>query len=293
VKKSLGRATLVIAAALALAGIATAATTLSVAITSPASGSSVSLSKYPHLAVAGTASFAPTTVSSTTFYLRRAGCGTANDNPHLSRTKATNDGGDGCGLIINGVTGLGGDVDQSAFIDFPASDGMPVAYDAKPITGVISLTGAQVGIAEVDVDVSALVRGQAVDLGKTSASATLDPTASSTPVPFTIPANTALNGGDIQALDLRVLVHGPNVYSGFLTVNGGASYVKLPSYTASIHKSVSFSIDGKPSLLAHLSGSTWTLTVPTPAVGKHTITAKATQGYSTSAAAQSTFNVTK
>jgi hypothetical protein len=36
------------------------------------------------------------------------------------------DGGDGCGLLFNAVVGTGGDTDQGAFIDFPATDGMPL-----------------------------------------------------------------------------------------------------------------------------------------------------------------------
>jgi hypothetical protein len=291
VKNTLGRTAFAIAAALVLAGIAVAATA-PVTITSPKSGSSVSLRKNPYLAVAGTATFAPATAQTTTFYLRRDGCGTSNDNPHLSVTTGT-DGGDGCGLVINGVTGLGGDADQAAFVDFPASDGMPLALDGtRSIDGVIALTGAQVGLAEVDVDVSALVNGQAVDLGSTTSSAVLDPTGASTPVPFTIPADSSLDGSDIQALDLRVHIHGPNVYSGFMTLSG-ASYMNVPSYTASTHQSVSVSIDGQSPVPARVSGSTWTVAVATPAVGKHTITAEATQGYTSVGTAQSTFNVTK
>src|SRR5205814_5163726 len=121
---------------------------------------SVSPRKNPCLAVAGGVSFAATAPGTTTFYLRRDGCGTSNDNPHLSTTSGT-DGGDGCGLIVNAVVGLGGDADQGAFIDFPATDGMPVALDAgRSITGVVDLQGLGVGAAEVDVSMEALVNGQ-------------------------------------------------------------------------------------------------------------------------------------
>ena len=135
---------LAVAATAVVSGIASAST--SVTITSPASGSKVSLHRTPYLAIAGGATFADTSAGTTRFFLRRDGCGTTNDNPHLSVTSGT-DAGDGCGLIINQV-GVVGDVDQSAFIDFPASDGMPLALDGtKPISGQIALTGAQVGIA--------------------------------------------------------------------------------------------------------------------------------------------------
>jgi len=290
----LGRVALVLVAALTLAGIAAAGTPVPVVkITSPKSGSAVSLKKTPYLAIAGTATFAPTTAQTTTFYLRRDGCGTANDNPHLSINTGT-DAGDGCGLVVNGVTGLGGDADQAAFIDFPASDGTPAALDGtRSIDGVIALTGGQVGLAEVDVDLSALVGGQAVDLGSTTSTATLDPTATSTPVPFSIPANSSLDGSDIQALDLRVHIHGPNVYSGFMALSG-ASYLDLPTYAASTHQSVSITVDGQSTYPARLSGSTWSVAIPTPTpTGKHSISAQATQGYTTSAQTVITINVTK
>jgi hypothetical protein len=268
----------------------------SVTITSPKSGSSTSLHQNPYTAVAGTVAFAAANPQSTRFYLRRDGCGTSNDNPHLSIVNGT-DAGDGCGLILNQV-GPVGDVDQSSFIDFPASDGMPVALDGtSPINGQVALSGAQVGLAEVDVTLEALIGGQAVTIGTASGSAVLDPTATDTPVPFTIAPNTSLDGSDVQALDLRVRIHGPNVYSGFVTLNG-ASYVDLPSYTASVNRSVSISVDD-PSFSSPIparldsSGSSWSVAIPTPAAGKHTIYAESTQGFTTSAPATTTWTVKK
>jgi len=289
------RARLLAAAAVVAAIVAAAASaSTSVTITSPANGTKVSLKHTPYLAIAGTASFADTSAGTTRFFLRRDGCGTSDDNPHLSVASGT-DAGDGCGLIINQV-GVVGDVDQAAFIDFPASDGMPLALDGtKPISGQVALTGAQVGLAEVDVTLAALVGGQPVTIGSATGSAVLDPTGNDTPVPFTIQPNVSLDGSDVQALDLRVRIHGPNVYSGFVSLNG-ASYVDLPSYAASVNKTVSVSIDDPTfasPVPARLDGSTWSVAVTTPAVGKHTIYSRSTQGYDTSAAASTTFTVTK
>jgi len=290
----------VLVAALAVVAIASGtagAATTSVTITSPRAGQSISLKKNPYLAVAGGVSFAPTTAGGTTFYLRRDGCGTSNDNPHLSVMSGT-DGGDGCGLIVNAVAGPGGDVDQAAFVDFPASDGMPLAFDAsRSINGVIALTGLQVGVAYVDVTMEALVGGQPVTIGSDSESAILDPTGNDTPIPFTIQASPSLNGADLQALDLRVHIHGPYIYSGFISLNGN-SYVDMPSYAASVNRAVVISVDDPtfanpiPARLDS-SGASWSVAVPTPAVGKHTIYAESTQGFDTSAPASQTFTVTK
>jgi hypothetical protein len=289
------RARLLAAAAVVAAIVAAAASaSTSVTITSPANGTKVSLKHTPYLAIAGTASFADTSAGTTRFFLRRDGCGTSNDNPHLSVTSGT-DAGDGCGLIIDQV-GVVGDVDQAAFIDFPASDGMPLALDGtKPISGQVALTGAQVGLAEVDVTLAALVGGQPVTIGSATGTAVLDPTGNDTPVPFTIQPNVSLDGSDVQALDLRVHIHGPNVFSGFVSLNG-ASYVDLPSYAASVNKTVSVSIDDPTfanPVPARLDGSTWSVAVTTPPVGTHTIYSRSTQGYDTSPAASTAFTVTK
>jgi hypothetical protein len=279
----------------ALTAVAAGAATPSVTITSPRAGQSISLKKNPYLAVAGGATFASTTAGTTRFYLRRDGCGTSNDNPHLSVTIGI-DGGDGCGLIFNAVVGTGGDVDQGAFVDFPASDGMPLALSTTgPITGQVSLTGAQVGLAYVDVTLEALINGEAVTLGKATGSATLDPTGDYTPVPFSIQPSSTLDGSDLQALDVRVLVHGPNIYSGFVSLNGH-SFADIPSYAASVSKSVQVSLDDSSfanAVPARLSGSAWSVALQTPAVGKHTIYARSTQGFDTSSTVSQTFTVTK
>lgn len=291
---------LIVAAIVAVAALAASgagASTTSVTITTPKAGQSVSLHKNPYLAVAGGASFASATAGGTKFYLRRDGCGTSNDNPHLSVTTGT-DAGDGCGLIFNAVAGPGGDADQAAFIDYPATDGMPLSLDAtRSVTGVISLTGLQLGMATVDVTLEALVNGQAVTLGSDSESALLDPTADHTPIPFTVQPNAALNGSDIQALDLRVHLHGPYIYSGFISMSGN-SYADVPSYAASVNRSVQVSLDDSsfgnavPARLG-AGNTSWSVAIPTPAVGKHTLYARSTQGFDTSAPTSVAFSVTK
>jgi len=82
--------------AIAIAAAVAHGASSSVTITSPKSGSSTSLHQNPYTAVAGTATFAAANAQSSRFYLRRDGCGTSSDNPHLSVTSGT-DAGDGCG----------------------------------------------------------------------------------------------------------------------------------------------------------------------------------------------------
>jgi hypothetical protein len=276
------------------AGIA-AASSSSVTITSPKTGSTISLHTNPYTAVAGGVAFAASDPQTTRFYLRRDGCGTSNDNPHLSTTNGT-DAGDGCGLIINSVVGVGGDVDQGAFVDFPASDGMPLALDtSRNITGTVDITGTAVGLVEMDVSLEALVGGQGVSIGSDTESFLLDPTVSDNPVPFTVAPSAALANADLQGLDLRVHIHGPAFDAGFMGFSG-KSWVDVPSFAASVNKSVSISVDDPtfanpvPARI-DASGSTWSVAIPTPAAGKHTIYAESTQGFDTSAPASTTFTV--
>ena len=58
------------------------------------------------------------------------------------------------------------------------------------------------------MSLEALVNGQAVEVGSDSASAVLDPTVSDNAVAFAITPSASLAGADVQALDLRVHVHG-------------------------------------------------------------------------------------
>jgi len=296
---SIARALLLpaVAAAALTAVVAQAASTATteVTITAPKPASTVSLRTNPYTAVAGRVTFAPATAQTSRFYLRRDGCGTSNDNPHLSTGSGT-DGGDGCGLIVNSVVGLGGDADQGAFIDFPATDGLPLALDtSREITGVIDLQGLGIGLAEVDVTMEALVNGQGVAVGSDTESALLDPTLADNPVAFTMQPDTTLGGADLQGVDLRVHIHGPQIYSGFVG-NSGKSWTDVPSYTASVNRSVQVSVDDPtfsspvPARL-DTSGSTWSVAIPTPAAGKHTIYAESAQGFESSAPTSTTFTV--
>lgn len=280
------------AAVAAGAGLANAGSA-PVTITTPVSGSTVALHSNPYTAVAGTASFTAATPGTSRFYLRRDGCGTSNDNPHLSTTTGT-DGGDGCGIVLDSVVGLGGDVDQGAFVDYPASDGMPLALDSsRTATGTIDITGTAVGAVEVDVSLEALVGGQGVTVGSATTTTVLDPTMSDNPVAFAIQPDASLAGADLQGLDLRVHIHGPALDAGFVGLSG-KSWVDMPSFAASANKAVAISVDDATfahPVPARLDGSTWSVAIPTPAIGKHTIYAESTQGFSTSAAVSTTFTV--
>jgi hypothetical protein len=291
-----------IAAAAALVAAAAAATGPGVTITSPTAGQKLSLRHNAYIAVAGTASFATATAGTTRFYLRRDGCGTANDNPHLSVTSGT-DGGDGCGLVLT-IVGVGGTVDQGAFVDYPSTDGMPLTLDAsRPVTGTIDLesfgitdsVAAGTGLVTVSVSLEALDQGNGVSVGSDSETVLITPTQTEYPVAFTIQSNGALDQADLSGLDLRVHVEGPYAFSGFIG-NSGKSFTDVPAWSASFGQSVAASVDDPTftnAVPARLSGTTWSVALSTPALGQHTIYARATQGFDTGATATRAFTVTK
>jgi hypothetical protein len=284
------------------AGIAAAAGGPSTTITSPTSGQKVSARHTSYVALAGTASFATPAAQATRFYLRRDGCGTASDNPHLSVTSGT-DGGDGCGLVLT-IVGAGGTADQGAFVDYPTSDGMPLTLDAsRTVTGTIDLQSfgitdplaAGTGLVTVSVNLEALDQGNGVSVGSDSEQVLITPTQTEYPVAFTIQPSGTLDRHDLSGLDLRVHVEGPYAFSGFIG-NSGKSFTDVPAWSASFGQSVAVSVDD-PSFAnavpGRLAGTTWSVAVPTPALGTHTVYARATQGFDTGATTTRSFTVTR
>lgn len=300
-RRGICAAALLAAAAALVTGAAIAAAP-GVTITSPSAGQKISARRTAYVAVAGTAAFAVPAQQATRFYLRRDGCGTASDNPHLSVTSGT-DAGDGCGLVLS-IVGVGGTADQGAFVDYPSSDGMPLTLDSgRSVTGTIDLQSiaitdplaAGTGLLTVTVDLEALYGGNGVAIGSDSETVLVTPTQTQYPVMFTIHPNGALDRADLSGIDLRVQVSGPYAFSGFIG-DSGKSWVDMPAWSASFDRSVQVSLDDPTfanAVPARLDGTSWSVAVPTPAIGKHTLYARATQGFDTGAAASQSFSVTK
>jgi len=296
VRKRVVCAPLAVLAMALLAGMAVASTP-SVTITSPKVGQSVSLRKTPVLGIAGTAAFATPAATNTKYYLRRDGCGTSNDNPHLSVTSGT-DAGDGCGLTF-AIVGVGSEVDHGAYVDYPASDGLPLTIDSsRNITGVIDLEGIQsasAGLVTVDLTLEGLENGSGVTVGTDSVQVLMVPGQTSYPVSFSFQPNGSVDKNDLAGIDLRIYIHGPYINSGFIA-NSGASWITLPTWSASFAQSVQVSLDD-PSfanpIAATLDPSGWTAAVRTPAIGTHTLYARSIQGFDVSSVASSTFKVTR
>jgi hypothetical protein len=134
-----------------------------------------------------------------------------------------------------------------------------------------------------------------VQVGSDSESVLVTPAQTEYPVAFTIHPNGALDRADLSGLDLRVHVEGPYLASGFIG-NSGKSFVDVPSWSASFGQSVQVSVDD-PSFAnavpGRLSGTTWSVAIPTPAVGKHVLYVQARQGFDSGASTSQAFTVTK
>jgi hypothetical protein len=206
------------------------------------------------------------------------------------------------GLVLT-VVGVGGDVDNGAFVDYPSQDGMPLSFDSsRAVQGTITLDGFSLdgngiaaGLVQVDVTMEALVNGNGVAMGSDAESVLVTPGQTSYPVSFSFLPNAALDKADLSGVDLRIHVHGPYAFSGFVA-DSGKSLVTLPAYSASLNRSVEVSVDDAgfaSPIPARIDGSSWSNAIPTPAVGRHTIYARSSQGFDTSAVASSTFTMTK
>jgi hypothetical protein len=281
---------------LAVAAAVSAAGTPSVTITSPKSGSFISAKRTPNLTISGAAAFTAVSPTTTKFYLRRDGCGTSSDNPHLSVTSGT-DAGTGCGFV--GGNGLVSTVSKGLFsVDYPSTDGMPLILDSsRTIEGTLDLQNDVAGTGQVTLDftMEALVNGDGVIVGTDSETVIVTPAQSDYPVTFHITPTAALNKVALSGIDLNVYLHGAYSDSGYIG-NSGASFLTVPSFSASPDRAVQVAIDdpnfGNP-IAATLNSSAngYSTTVPTPAIGTHTVYARATQGYDTSSVTSSSFTV--
>jgi len=299
---TVGALGLPLGACIALLAGSSAMATTTVTISQPAPGSTISKSTTPKLAVAGAVAFARPAASTAKFFLRRDGCGTSNDNPHLSVTAGNPDSGDGCGFLL-GIVGATATVDHSFTTDFPTQDGMPVTFNAsKPVSGVLLLQNENVnneGVAAGQVTVTltfeALVQGNGVSIGSVTETVTVTPPTASYPIPFSVIPNTALNRKDVSGIDLNVAISGPYVASGFIGMSGH-SYVNVPTYSASFARAVQVSLDdpgfAKPvRATLNTALTSWNTTLTTPGVGQHRVYARSVQGFGSSAVVSDGFTV--
>jgi hypothetical protein len=288
-----------VAALVAAAAVSAATTsTPSLTIQTPRAGNSFSKTKSPTIKVSGTVAFATAIPVTEKLYLRRDGCGSSNDNPHLSVAAGT-DAGTGCGFV--GGNGLVSTVSKGLFsVDYPSTDGMPVTLDtSQQIDGVLDLQNDAAGAGQVTLDftLEALVNGEGVIVGTDTETVTVDPTTSDYPTSFHITPDPSLEKAVVSGLDLNVYLHGAYSDSGYIG-NSGASYLTVGGYTAAPDRSVQVSVDDPTfanpmaaSLNSSLDAFKLNLQTAPLTVGRHTIYVRAVQGLNTSPTASTWFRL--
>jgi len=150
---------------------------------------------------------------------------------------------------------------------------------------------------EADVSVEALDHGNGVPVGSDTEMVVLDPTASDNFINFTIQPKP----GARQARPERPRpATAPARPVRVQRVRGHERRVvrKVPGYTASVNKAVLLSLDdptfaGTIPTAINSSQSGWSVVIPTPAVGKHTLYAQSVQGFDSSAVVARHFTVNK
>lgn len=270
-----------------------------VTITTPADGASISRSTNGSFTMAGDVAFDTPTPTSQKYFVRRATCGTAStDQMRLSIVQGTDAG--GCGTLgaITPLNEVGSSVGVVApAVDvYPAVDGVPFTLDAsRAITGQITLSSYQPGVeaggGTVSIDIT--VSGGFGTIGSTTVSYTVLPTQPPVASTFSIQPPASLDKRDFTDLSLSVQVRGVHAMHGFTTYNG-ASFLTVPTYSASFDRRVQTQINSGPWTNAtvdeELDG--WSATLNTPPVGSHFIRARAVQGGVTSAAVSQVLHVT-
>lgn len=262
-----------------------------VTITSPTSGASFSRSASPRIDVAGAVSFDAPEPSERTFYMRRTSCTT---DQRLTTDQGTET--SSCAETVS-LTPVA--EEQAAGTTYDAEDGVPLTLDAsRPITGVVSVvsyigqSGAGAGAGLTTIDIS--LTGGSQPLGSTTVSYTATPAQYRHDTQWSIQPPANLDKKDLSSLQLMIKVRGRNAMHGFVRPN--STKFTIPIYTESFSRKVEVAVDNgafsATGITVSLDLGTYTGSVVTPAVGAHTIKARAVQGSKISEVASVPITVT-
>ena len=257
----------------------TEVTTPSITITSPSGGQSFSRAIFDTITVQGVAAFPPPAAATRKFFLRRAGCGTATDNPHLSVVGGT-DGGDGCGQVADPAAG--------AATSYPAINGLGFLLDtagkAKATIVSSSFQGLEgsPGFGAGNVTLTTTLSGRVGNATKTIGTGTVTylvtpgtPTYSNT-VEMTL--SPALADAVVSSLTLAIDYSGAGALHGYTALND-SSFVELPIFdpgVVEVSDSATFSAARTVAAQFQPDG-TWVAEIDTPSAGNRTINARAVQ----------------
>ena len=274
----------VLAAGVLSVSLASAGTT-SVTITSPKSGrSSVSRQKTPYLAVAGAARFATATAGGPAS-TSAATAAARNDNPHLSVAKGT-DGGDGCGLVLNSVVGPAATSTRACSSTTPRRTACRSLRRGPLDHREISLARARPASPRSTSTSRRSTRAMASTLGSTTR-ARARPVRRRHPGRVHDPANSRARRADLRGSTCACTLKARSCSAASSATRGEVVHERAE--LVGQPRPVRLRLDRRPVIRATrcrrvYSGTTWSVAIPTPAVGTHTIYARATQGFDTASA---------
>jgi hypothetical protein len=292
--KTIRLAVMVTAAVALLASVAAAAPAVS--ITSPAAGASVSRSATPQLHVTGTTGFDTPTPTDREIFLRRDGDGTTCGETFISESDGT-DGGNGCSFTF-GMLAVAGQDFTELYGNTKDQVNVPLTLDAsRNITGMIAVTSVTPNAISFDVKVTLGTQTltQSVVGEPYTGSWFLD-----APIEYPVNIDIPASLDRIDASEVSVAItwkQQVNVAGSTWTeLEDPASFISIPSYSASFNRKVELGIDtgafsGAGVTLSE-DLSTFSATIPTPPAGIHSLKARAVQGGATSSVDQRSLTVT-
>ncbi|MFN2546091.1 MAG: S8/S53 family peptidase [Myxococcales bacterium] len=246
----------------------------------------------------GTVTFPPSAfpAQANRFFLRRDGCGSSNDNPHLSRQQATSTSGDqmdGCSLVFQFISAAGL-VDFATNYPLTPADLPVVLGSGQPASGILYEEAPTPTQLSLTIE---LVTG-AVSLGSQTVTALV--TTGPTPFPFSFAIPDEFVGTSLDQLAL--VVHITNSQSESATDSvAAASYVDLPlaASTVPAGAAVQVSVDdaafASPIAAALAPDLTWSATVALTGLAldpaHHTLYARALLNGSAGPAASALFRI--
>ena len=294
-RKSLSAAIAVSAVLMLVATAAVAAPT--VTIETPAEGAILAKTGVPSLVVGGEVTFEEPVQETQRQFLHLEECAQspiAGNGRFLSPMDDVADPDEPCLSPVGRWTPVGALASSTANETYqPRPEAEPVTVDAsRPVEGRLTVRGYPVGPGDVGVanatielQVGRSCVGSSQMVGTTTVEYTAMPGDGPTSIPFSITPDPASDRMDWR-LQLCVRITGPNALHGF-TVYGGASYLDVPIWSASFNGQVELAIDGGNWSAQGVTLSEepneenldeWTAELSWPAVGTHTLRARAVQG---------------
>lgn len=266
---------------------------VTIAITSPVNGATISAGA-PALEVAGTANFDAPVATRRTFLLHFADCG---GTSHAWLSTKSNADQDGCGYVAQPANEALHAAGEALAWTYMAEDGVPFLLDSGSLLGTITTAGyplppAQAGQVSTDIVITADTDDGGVTLVNQTYEYTVTPQSSTYGIPLDVAVPASAVGLEVTGLTIDVTIRGLQVGHGTVAVNGKSSF-SLPILDRGVVEvSTSPTFKADSTVQAMQTGGTWFAELPVPAAGARKIYARAVQGTTKQSATPVSITVT-